>query len=280
MTRAIDDLLDRVRRGGGVVRSADLVRRGVAPKLITVSVAAGLLLRLRRVWVAVPDADPFLIAAAQRGVVLACITRAERLGHWVLRRPDQPHVAAPPNSGRVRFDTAHVHRARPVVARPPGVLEDLTENTLDLVARCQDEETALAVLESALRRGTVTRQSLERLPISAALRGLLAIASPFSDSGLETFVPHRLRWTGLRILQQIWLAGHRVDFLIGERLVLQIDGGHHVGAQREEDIRYDTELMLLGYHVIRVGYAQVIDDWPGLQERIMRAIAQGLHLAG
>ncbi|MGC5171183.1 hypothetical protein ACLQ2Q_11080 [Microbacterium sp. DT81.1] len=52
-----------------------------------------------------------------------------------------------------------------------------------------------------------------------------------------------------------------------------------MGAQREADIAHDARLMLLGYHVIRVGYTQVIDQWPSVQDLIMRAIAQGLHRA-
>jgi hypothetical protein len=35
----------------------------------------------------------------------------------------------------------------------------------------------------------------------------------------------------------------------------------------------------MGYHVIRVGYGQVIDRWHEVQELIMRAVAQGLHRA-
>ena len=85
---------------------------------------------------------------------------------------------------------------------------------------------------------------------------------------------------GVRIVPQAWISGHRVDFLIGERLVLQIDGATHTGAQRTADIRHDAELMLMGYHVIRVGYAQVVHDWPAVQQLIMHAVAQGLHLVG
>ena len=59
--------------------------------------------------------------------------------------------------------------------------------------------------------------------------------------------------------------------------MLQIDGGHHVGQQRTSDIAHDAQLMLLGYHVIRVGYEQVVNDWPAVQDVIMRAVAQGLH---
>lgn len=101
----------------------------------------------------------------------------------------------------------------------------------------------------------------------------------FSDSGLETVVIPRLRWLKLPLRQQVWLAGHRVDLLIGDRLVLQIDGGHHVNAQRLADNEHDAILRLKGYHVIRVGYHQVVGDWPAVQELILQAIAQGLHRA-
>ena len=67
--------------------------------------------------------------------------------------------------------------------------------------------------------------------------------------------------------------------MIGDRLVLQIDGATHVGLQREQDIAHDAALMLRGFHVIRVGYGQVIDDWPHVQDLIMRAVAQGLDRA-
>ena len=37
--------------------------------------------------------------------------------------------------------------------------------------------------------------------------------------------------------------------------------------------------MLLGYHVIRVTYAQVVERWHEVQDLLMRAVAQGLHRA-
>jgi very-short-patch-repair endonuclease len=174
---------------------------------------------------------------------------------------------------------AHVHRARPVVPRHPDRLEDEIENVLALVATCQPHEVALAILESALNKGLIEKRSFERLALPAAAKRLCAEADRFADSGLESFAVPRLRWMNLPLRRQVWIAGRPIDLLIGERLVLQIDGGHHVGAQREADIAHDAELMLLGYHVIRVGYAAMVEDWPAVQARIMRAVAQGLHLA-
>jgi very-short-patch-repair endonuclease len=269
-----------VRVRGGIVPSARLIRDGVKGHLIEKAVARGTLIRIRRRWVAVHDADPLLVAAARAGVVLSCTTQAKRLGLWVLDAGEGPHFAARPHAGRVSAAAvATVHWAEPLVARPLDSLEDSIENVLAAVALCQPHERALAIVESAIRKGKVDPLAHRRLPLSARVRALLDIAQPFSDSGLETFVVPRLRWMKLRIVAQTWIAGHHVDFLIGERLVLQIDGGHHVDAQRASDNAHDAQLMLLGYHVIRVGFLQVVNDWPSVQDLIMRAVAQGLHRA-
>lgn len=163
--------------------------------------------------------------------------------------------------------------------RPADALVDGLENILVTVASCQPYEAALTIWESALQQGRITKAELCRLPLGPAARALLEDAREHTDSGIETLFRVRLRWLRVRILHQIWISGHRVDFLIGDRLVAQVDGGHHVGAQRTSDLAHDAELMLQGYHVLRFTYAQIIDDWPAVQAAIMRAVAQRLHLA-
>lgn len=272
------DLLGWVAAHGGVVRTCDLRRAGASEHRIRQDIAAGLLMRPRGGWVALPYADPDLIAAARAGVVLTCVTLAARAGLWVLRNSDEHHVAAPRHSGAVTAKGAHVHWAEPLVPRIPGALTDAPENMLALVAGCQPYERALATWESAIKAGMVDLHQLRRLPLTGTAREIAWVATPFSDSGLETFVLTRLRWMRLPIVPQAWIAGHRVDFLIGARLVLQIDGAHHVGQQRAEDIAHDALLTTMGYHVIRVGYIQVVDRWHEVQGLVMQAVAQGLHL--
>lgn len=285
----VDACAALVRARGGVIRQADAIAAGATKRALAECVRRGTLQRVRRSWLVLPDADSLLVAAARAGVILSCVTRAKRLGLWVLE-DGRPHVAAPSTSGGVcvretrspsggTLPRAVVHWSAPIVPRPPHTLEDSVENTLVLVAMCRPRESALAVWESALRTGMADRQALGRLPLPVRARELLEVATDYSDSGLETLVLLRLRWLRVRIIPQAWILGHRTDFLIGERLVLQIDGGHHVGRHREEDIAHDAELLLRGYHVIRVGYRQVMEDWPAVQDRIMRAIAQGLHRA-
>lgn len=267
-----------VRDGGGVMTAGRLRDAGVSRRTIDRALEAGRLVRIRRGWFAVPGADPHLVAAARAGVVLTCVTQARRLGLWVLDEA-KPHVAAPSHAGRMEAEAAVVHWATPLVPRHPHDLVDGIENVLVRVAVCQPFEAALATWESAFRQRLADPLLLGALPLPPAARRILSLASPFPDSGLKSFVVPRLAWTKLPIVSQIKILGHHVDFLIGERLVFQIDGGHHVGRQRSSDNAHDAELMLRGYHVIRVGFDEVVNDWPTVQSRLMRAIAQGLHRA-
>ncbi|KRC63202.1 DNA/RNA helicase [Agromyces sp. Root81] len=270
------DLEYAMRRTGGVARATTLQSAGYSRHHLRTAIDRGRVVRVRRNWLALPDADYELVTAASIGSVLSCITQARRLGLWVLAHPHL-HVAADPHAAVPRVHGT-VHWAQPLLPRHPDSLVDPIENVLAVVAACQPLEAALAVWDSALRKRLVDLDVLSRLPLRGRARDVLAAANPFADSGLESIVLPRLRWLGLRIVPQAWIEGHRVDFLLGDRLVLQIDGGHHVGEQRIEDNAHDAALMLRGYRVIRVGYRQVIDDWPSVQDMIVRAVGQGLHL--
>ncbi|HEX5728938.1 MAG TPA: hypothetical protein VFX99_05850, partial [Microbacterium sp.] len=75
------------------------------------------------------------------------------------------------------------------------------------VAVADADPLLVAAWESALRQGLVTRESRRRMPLAPLARSLLEECSLSSDSGLETFIPLRLRFLRLPIRQQVWLAG-------------------------------------------------------------------------
>jgi very-short-patch-repair endonuclease len=262
----------------GIARIDTLRRAGVTEYALRLAVRSGQVFSVRRGWVALCHADAMLVAAARRGVVLSCVTLAVRKGLWVLDA-SEPHVAAPPNSGHVTTSRGVIHWSTPTFPRDPDSCEDTLENALILMARCQPYESALASWESALRKSLIDPGMLERAPLPPAARRLLADARPFADAGTESIFRTRLSWLNFPITPQVWILGHRVDFLIGDRLVIQIDGGHHVGAQRTSDIAHDAVLKLNGYHVIRISYDQLMNQWPAVQATILAAIGQRLHVA-
>ena len=266
-----------LRSRGGITRTSVLLRAGAAPGELRAAITKGQLLRPRKGWVALPGTDPELLTAARRGALLSCVTQAARAGLWTLAVPREPHYAPPNPHSHVVHGPGVVHWRVPPVPRAPGQLEDGIENTLVLVAECQPYETALAVVESALNRGLTSIAALELLP-SPRLRALAQEATPFADSGVETIFRSRLGWLRIPIRVQTHLSGHRVDVLIGERLVIQVDGKQHSGAQRDADILHDAELRRQGYEVIRVTYSLIVHHWEEVQDAVLAAIARGLHL--
>lgn len=265
-----------MKRFGGVAPVRALLDRGVSRHRLRQALERCQIMAVRRGWVALPNADPQLLLAASTGTVLSCITQAKRLGLWVLREPT-PHLAAPHPHAEIIHRRGKIHWAQPLLARDPVSLVDPIQNVLGLVAVCQPFEEALAIWESALNAKLVDLPSLTLLPYRGRARRVLQSCQPYSDSGLETFVRQRLAWLRVSVVQQSWMHGRRVDLLIDGWLVLQIDGGHHVGAQRDADMLHDAELMLQGLEVIRCSYDQVVHRWPQVQSLIQRALARGPH---
>lgn len=273
------DPVDELSRRGGVARVRTLREAGVSEYALRRSKEQGEITTVRQGWVALPDADPQTVGAVSRGVVLSCVTAAERYGLWVPAK-SALHVAARPNSARIRVPSqVVVHWSKPVVLRPPDAAVDELVNALALIAQCQPFETALVIWESAMNKGLIDDARLRGLELPPPARTLLARARPFADSGLETIVIHRLRWMGLRMLPQAWVVDRRVDLLIGDRLVIQLDGATHTGVQRTRDIAHDAQLLIRGYRVLRFSYEQVMERWPEVQSVIMEAVAQGAHVA-
>jgi very-short-patch-repair endonuclease len=68
----------------------------------------------------------------------------------------------------------------------------------------------------------------------------------------------------------------RVDFLLGSRLVIEVDGTtfHDRGSQFENDRRRDAELSARGYRVLRFSYRQILYDWPLVEAAIWAALAR------
>ncbi|WP_299573327.1 DUF559 domain-containing protein [uncultured Williamsia sp.] len=71
----------------------------------------------------------------------------------------------------------------------------------------------------------------------------------------------------------------RVDLLVGERLVIEVDShAHHTGVERyEADRARDRRLVQLGYVVLRLSYHQVVHDWPETEKVVLDLIRRREH---
>lgn len=261
---------------------------GVGPGAISRAVADGEIRRIRQGWYANPWLPLDEQHAARIGGQLACSSAAGRLGMWepVIRAT---HVCVPANAARLRSPTSYRTRlggGMPVEVHWTG-LDPLGSRTLvgplrciEQIAACEAPEVALAVAESALHRGVlgmVDRQAaLSALP--RRIRRLLSDAGRGSESGTESVFRYRIGRAGVAVRQQVRIGGVRVDCLIGERLIVEIDSRRfHTDATA--DRARDALLSALGYRVLRFDYFLVMEQWASVEAAVLAAIARGDHLA-
>ncbi|MET0297209.1 MAG: DUF559 domain-containing protein [Microbacterium sp.] len=268
-------------RRHGVAHSGTARDAGFSPRSITLAIGSGEVERVRRSWLVARGAGDAHRAAARVGARVTCLSAARSMGLWTPTH-DEHHVLVPRTDSRIDRSGLRVHTAQGPVPLPRRVTDEPVVNVLFQVARCATPADALAVWDSALRNRVVDAALLTRVHWrSARAQRLAAVATELSDSGIETRFAVLMRSTGVSISQQVWLDGHPVDALIGERLIVQLDGfAHHSSAEsRRRDIRQDARLAVRGFTVLRFDYFQVMFDPDHVVEQVLNALSQGLHLA-
>lgn len=265
----------------GVAHSSQIYAAGFSKKAVATLVQSGRMLRVRRSWLVLRGCDPARLAAARVGGRLTCVSAAQALDLWTPSH-DEVHVAVSPTSARFDPTGIRVHWSRGPAPHGSRAAIDPLVNILFHVARCQSRADALAVWESALNKELIRTDELARVSWhSDAASALASLASALSDSGLETHFLELMREIGIGVRQQVWIDGHPVDAVIGDRLIVQLDGFafHSSAAARRRDIAADVRLRLLGYTVLRFDYQQVLFQPSLVREAVRMAVAQGLHLA-
>ncbi|MFC4139840.1 MULTISPECIES: endonuclease domain-containing protein [unclassified Microbacterium] len=265
----------------GIAHSRDLRTAGYTAHQIKKAVDAGHLERMRRSWLLTAQCSDARRAAAEVSGRVTCVTAAKELGLWS-ENTTETHLAVPATASRNAAPLRRLHWATGPVPVAKFTTADPILNVLYHVARCQELASALAIWESALRKGHVTLDQVRRTVWrSTAVGEVLERVGVLSDSGVETTFLRIMRSCGVQVRQQVVIDGHPVDALIGERLIVQLDGFefHSKPEDRRRDMRQDARLALLGYTVLRFDYQQVMFDARYVQQTIVNAIAQGLHLA-
>lgn len=264
-----------LREQGGVVTAAQLVALGHTRRQIREGLG-GSLRTIRHGWFAAPGAGADVEAAVAAGGCLTCVSVLRLRGAWI-----------PEGLGRV-----HARRSRsrepaskagvvwcPVPLAPVRRPIDPLPVAIRSAARCLDDEDLVVVCDSLLHKGLVDQAALrEWLPGDRRVER----CEPRSESGTESMVRLRLTSAKVRFDVQVQLDGvGRVDFLIGRRLIVEIDSrAHHDSpAAYAEDRRRDRAAVARGYVVLRLTYQDVVHDWPRAWENLRAIVRAGDHLS-
>jgi very-short-patch-repair endonuclease len=263
---------------GGIARTASLRQRGATSTMIRQAIATGAVMRVHRGWYATARAPRAVITAVQCGGRVSCVTALSLQGVWMIQHPAVHVCIARHGQKRSRPNTVVHWMDSAAGQRYPmdGVCASLEQ-----LARCRPLIEVIVAADSVLNRKLASQADVvAALSTSGIGRRALALIDGASDSGIETLARVPLVRRGIRVQTQVMIPGvGHVDILIGDRLVLELDGEEwHSSENFETDRERDAQLVTAGYLVIRASYRQVVDHWPELEQRILMLIRRREHL--
>lgn len=256
------------------------MRGGLTRRALESFVDGGRLIRVRRGVFAAPGLPPDLLASARVGGPATCATALRALGAWTWP-DDRLHVALPRGAHRTgpASPSTRIHWRRRDADRMCLVVEP-ARAILDLIA-CHGPVAGAAAADSLLRSRPGFAIDLEelRLLAPASAKTVLARVDGVCESGIETVLWHRLTEMRLPVQRQVVIDGvGRVDFLVGDRLVIEVDGrSHHLGAEFESDRDRDAELGRRGRRVLRFSYLQIMTRLDQVEAAVRAAVRRRDH---
>lgn len=254
-----------------MISTGALAANGFGRSKVAAAERSGLLQRAGRGYYRLKGAPAELVAAASLGTSLTCVSAADVQGWWVLNRPDGLHLRADKS---VHGPGIHLHRGRRSAARlvcsPSAIVLD--------AFRCLPQLDALLIAESAVARSAVSKSALIRAfnrPQDWRVRALLEGMSRKTASPLEVCARYHLWAAGLPVQREVMVAGvGRVDFLVGERLIVEIDGYEFHSGRNEyrKDRDRWNRATAQGFLTLRITAEMILRNPEGFV-RLVRAAA-------
>ncbi len=287
----MNQVTDSVLRRGGLAATFELYSDGHTRRDLAEAVAARKVIRVRQGWYANPAVHPTLRESARVGGRVTCISGLALHGFWSIPSASL-HVAVARDACRLRARTSAQLRlaelVRPEVRVHWGDNDDGTRFLLAPIAclrhllSCQPAEIVTAFADSVLRERPWLASEWRELVTSSPLndRPWLDRIDGICESGIESIWWFWMSKFDLPIERQVHIPRvGRVDFLIGTRLVVEVDGFayHSNPAQFEADRQRDALLSRLGYRVLRFSYLQVMESWPDVERAVLAAVFRGDH---
>lgn len=279
----------------GVAHISTFLAAGLTRHQVAALFRLGALVRPRIGWYADPSLPPDAIRAIRVGGVLGG-TSAVRSYELPLPEglPVELQVSLTDNASRLR--SSRDRTAHPAAGEEDGVRLHWTPrleavrgyrvavvDALLQLAMCVPFDWLVAAMDAALHVPMsgfplITPTSWLRLrpALPERLRRAWDLADGRSESPIETIVRLGLIRLGIAFDIQVWLLPyHRVDFLIGGWLIIEVDGKryHIKDEQFEADRERDALFAAWGYRVLRFSYKQVVEDLDWVLSVIQTVVA-------
>jgi very-short-patch-repair endonuclease len=296
-------------RLGHVAHLEQLRAGGCSDRALRAAVTAGEIRRLRPGWYATWTADIDQVRAVTLGGSIGCVSALGRYGVWS-GRDARLHVRVDPNSSRLRFQgertatgsSSIVYRSRRKLEMPLASEErplihwrhggapaptrawiDDPASALAAALQCQDDEHAIACIDSALHERVLPVDHVARIVARSCgpARRLFALRNPGAESGGESIFSTRMRRLGYRIERQFELAGvGRFDALIEGCVLFEFDGFryHRSRTQYRNDRDRTLAAQSYGLPTVRITPELLFDHWASTLAAVDRVIEDARRL--
>ena len=284
MVYGVSSLFNLMIRLGGVARWSTL-RRHLSRSQIDRAVINGTLLRVARGRFALPGVPESLMAAIQVTGVVSHRSAAAQYGWEQKQEPLRPEVTVPrdrriPIAARRRM---HIHYADLGPDDTDGNITSRRRTLFDCLRQLPFDE-ALAIADSALRRGDVSPEGLVRIaaeacgPGSRAARRVAALADGQAANPFESVLRALCLDMGLQVQTQPCLYDGdqflgRPDLAVpGLRLILEADSyAHHASrdALVRDCHRYNGSVAA-GWQVLRFTWEDVMHHPDQVRQVLLR----------
>lgn len=264
-----------------MVSARQLAAHGVLPAERNRFIARGQLRPVRRGWYTGTQADPSILRAVQLGGTLSCVSALERFGVWRPTSAEGLHVRY--RRRHLAQSGVRAHVLPREIGEPMTLAWDRPTKAILCALSCLPLHDAVAVLDSARSLNVIDEEGLAEVATWASGDGKKAISLSCgsAESGLETAMRLLLRSLQLRYRCQVVIPGvGRVDFLVGDRLIIEVDGEryHSDSAQFHRDRERDRLLHSMGFVVLRFAFRDLAYGQDSAREVILHAVRADAHM--
>ena len=291
MTDALEPIESLLERHDGALTTSILRSAGHSKRRIQAAVSAKQLERVRPGGFIAPRTAPGdLGVAILAGGSLTAASAFAHHGLWTPHGERTRHLRLSKKRAEL-WEAGAVHRRfgreSDCLHVLPGPRRDLLDGPIDdaetamiAAGACAAGDDLVAVLESFLRVGGSLDELLRLSPVPRGFAAARDRVVAGADSGLETLVRVRLEDLGLRVRAQVRCGVWPCDLVVGEWLVIELDGFafHSSRAALDRDAAKGRDLALAGYTLLRFTYDDVMHRWPECLAQIEAAVRTGLHL--
>ncbi|KAB1643528.1 type IV toxin-antitoxin system AbiEi family antitoxin domain-containing protein [Gulosibacter chungangensis] len=277
-------LIDVFSRYHGVLRRQDFQTEGISEAEVRRLKRSGFLLNIRQGWYKCSQVpvDPIIEASVKHRCAYSGSPALALHGAWNLNE-ERAYLRAARQEHRHDIGKVIVLPQANDRYVPVSAAVDPIPQAFEVALTRLPEPQFIVVADSLANRKLLSVNDMQEIAARYPkdIQARTARVNHLADSGSESQMRLWLESQNLSFVQQYeWAERRYSDFLVGRRLIIEIDSLQHHGSieAQQNDYFRDQYLIAQGYLVFRLTYTDIVRNWSVVSRRLKAIIARGDHL--